>query len=261
MNLDYIEKGQGETVLLLHSTAAGNKQWRKLIELLSSSYRVLAPNLYGYGTTSSWSQSHPQTLTDHVALLEKILVDEPKINIIGHSFGGSVAMMAAKIHKPKVNKLILIEPNPFYLLSNDEESEGYKEAVALCDVIKRNGNKGTWNLAAEYFADYWNGSGSWEGMDSERQDKFISAIKPNYHEWDCVMNETISIEEWKHGLPTNTTVLMSEYTVQSIKGINSLFQSKIPDWSYVNYSDGGHMAPLTHANIINPLIEKVLKSK
>ena len=27
--LDYIEKGQGETVLLLHSTAAGNKQWRK----------------------------------------------------------------------------------------------------------------------------------------------------------------------------------------------------------------------------------------
>ena len=261
MNLDYIEKGKGETVLLLHSTAAGNKQWRKLIELLSSSYHVLAPNLYGYGTTSSWSQSHPQTLADHVALLEIILVDEPKINIIGHSFGGSVAMMAAKIHKPKVNKLILIEPNPFYLLSNNKESEGYKEAVVLCDVIKRNGNKGTWNLAAEYFADYWNGSGSWEGMDSERQDKFIAAIKPNYHEWDCVMNESISIEEWKHDLPTNTTVLMSEYTVQSIKGINNLFQSKIPHWSYVNYSDGGHMAPLTHANIINPLIEKILKSK
>ena len=82
MNLDYIEKGRGEIVLLLHSTAAGNKQWRKLIELLSSSYRVLAPNLYGYGSTSAWSQPHPQTLADHVALLERILVDKPKINII-----------------------------------------------------------------------------------------------------------------------------------------------------------------------------------
>ena len=261
MNLDYIEKGRGETVLLLHSTAAGNKQWRKLIELLSSSYRVLAPNLYGYGSTSAWSQPHPQTLADHVALLERFLVDKPKINIIGHSFGGSVAMMAAKIHKPKVNKLILIEPNPFYLLSNNKESEGYKEAVALCDLIKQNGDKGTWNIAAEYFADYWNGTGNWEGMNSERQDKFISALKPNYHEWDCVMNEKISIEEWKHGLPANTTVLMSEDTVQSIKGINSLLKSKIPDWSYVNYGDGGHMAPLTHTHIINPLIEKVLKSK
>ena len=93
--LDYIEKGQGETVLLLHSTAAGNKQWRKLIELLSSSYRILAPNLYGYGTTPSWSKPNRQTLADHVSLLEGILADEPKINIVGHSFGGSVAMMAA----------------------------------------------------------------------------------------------------------------------------------------------------------------------
>ena len=78
--LDYIEKGQGETVLLLHSTAAGNKQWRKLIELLSSSYRILAPNLYGYGTTPSWSKPNRQTLADHVSLLEGILADEPKIN-------------------------------------------------------------------------------------------------------------------------------------------------------------------------------------
>ena len=259
MKLDYIEKGQGETVLLLHSTAAGNKQWRKLIELLSSSYRILAPNLYGYGTTPSWSQPKRQTLADHVSLLEGILADEPKINIVGHSFGGSVAMMAAKIHKPKVNKLILIEPNPFYLLSNNKDSDGYKEAVALCDVIKRNGDKGTWNIAAQYFADYWNGNGSWEEMDSERRSKYISALKPNYHEWD-LMNETVSIEEWKHSLPTNTTVLMSEDTVQSIKDINSLFKSKIPEWRYIKYSEGGHMAPLTHAHIINPLIEKVLKS-
>ena len=63
-------------------------------------------------------------------------------------------------------------------------------------------------------------------MDRERQDKFISALKPNYHEWDCVMNETISIKEWKHSLATNTTVLMSEDTVQSIKDINSLFKLK-----------------------------------
>ena len=67
MNLDYIEKGQGEPVLLLHSTAAGNKQWRKLIEILSSNYHVIAPNLYGYGATSAWSKPHPQKLTDHVS--------------------------------------------------------------------------------------------------------------------------------------------------------------------------------------------------
>ena len=33
--VDYIERGEGNTVILLHSTAAGNKQWRKLIDTLS----------------------------------------------------------------------------------------------------------------------------------------------------------------------------------------------------------------------------------
>ena len=49
-SVDYIEEGVGETVLL-HSTAAGNKQWKKLISELSLSFKLIAPNLFGYGTT------------------------------------------------------------------------------------------------------------------------------------------------------------------------------------------------------------------
>ena len=45
--VDYIERGEGKTVILLHSTAAGNKQWRKLIDTLSLKFRVVALNLYG----------------------------------------------------------------------------------------------------------------------------------------------------------------------------------------------------------------------
>ena len=44
--VDYLEHGEGKTVILLHSTAAGNKQWRKLIDTLSPKFRVVAPNLY-----------------------------------------------------------------------------------------------------------------------------------------------------------------------------------------------------------------------
>ena len=36
--LDYLEQGSGDAVFLLHSTAAGNKQWRKLIDELSSHF-------------------------------------------------------------------------------------------------------------------------------------------------------------------------------------------------------------------------------
>ncbi len=68
-SVDYIEEGQGETVLLSHSTAAGNKQWKKLIAELSPSFKVIAPNLFGYWTTPEWRSDQRQKLSDHVDLL------------------------------------------------------------------------------------------------------------------------------------------------------------------------------------------------
>ena len=51
-SIDYVEAGQGPTVLLLHSSVSGNRQWRALMTALSDRYHVIAPNLIGYGQTS-----------------------------------------------------------------------------------------------------------------------------------------------------------------------------------------------------------------
>ncbi len=51
---DYIERGSGHTIILLHSKAARNKQWTKLIEFLCEDYHLVAPNLFGYGATDAW---------------------------------------------------------------------------------------------------------------------------------------------------------------------------------------------------------------
>ena len=255
---DYIEKGEGEIVLLLHSTAAGNKQWKKLIEELSPSFKLIAPNLFGYGTTPEWKSDQQQKLSDHVDLLNRFFNMTDKLSVIGHSFGGSVAMMAARRFPKKINRLILIEPNPFYLLASHSLHNAYQEAKLLRDIIKVNGAAGQWESAAAYFADYWNGSGAWDSLDPQRSDKFIRAIKPNFHEWDCVMNETVSIAEWKSNLPENTEFLFSDQTVKSISALAYLFQNHIPEWSYRVYTGAGHMAPLTHPQIINPILEKIL---
>ena len=61
MKTDFIEDGKGNVVLLIHSTAAGNKQWRKLIEYLSPNNRVLAPNLFGYGASPKWPGKRDQS--------------------------------------------------------------------------------------------------------------------------------------------------------------------------------------------------------
>ena len=258
MKVDFIEDGQGSAVLLIHSTVAGNKQWRKLIEYLSPDYRILAPNLFGYGTTPEWFKNRHQTLIDQVDLLAEFFEQNESISIVGHSFGGSVAMMAAKKFPEKIKKLILVEPNPFYLLEHHSDHDSYQEALNLRDIIKTNAHKETWVQAAEKFSDYWNGSGTWKQMDGLRREKFAEALKPNFHEFDCVINETTSLEEWRDILPQNTHVLFSEQTVNSIRKIVTIFEETMPNWIFHSYSEGTHMAPLTHPNIVNPIIHKIL---
>ena len=104
--LDYLEQGSGDAVLLLHSSVAGNKQWRKLIDELSPHFKVIAPNLIGYGSTPHWTKKRLQTLNDQVGLLDVVFQRYEKLSIVGHSFGGSVAMMAAKNYPKKVKDLI-----------------------------------------------------------------------------------------------------------------------------------------------------------
>ena len=258
MKVDFIEDGHGSAVLLIHSTVAGNKQWRKLVEYLSPDYRVLAPNLFGYGTTPEWSKNRHQTLIDQADLLADFFEQNESISIVGHSFGGSVAMMAAKKYPSKIKKLILVEPNPFYLLEHHSDHDSYQEALNLRDIIKTNAHKETWVQAAEKFADYWNGSGTWKQMDGLRREKFAEALKPNFHEFDCVINETTSLEEWRDILPQNTHILFSEQTVNSIRKIVTIFEETMPNWIFHSYSEGTHMAPLTHPNIVNPIIHKIL---
>ena len=78
--LDYLEQGSGDAVFLLHSTAAGNKQWRKLIDELSPHFKVIAPNLIGYGSTPHWTEQRLQTLNDQVALLDVVFQRYEKLS-------------------------------------------------------------------------------------------------------------------------------------------------------------------------------------
>ena len=80
--LDYLEQGSGDAVLLLHSSVAGNKQWRKLIDELSPHFKVIAPNLIGYGSTPHWTKKRLQTLNDQVALLDVVFQRYEKLSIV-----------------------------------------------------------------------------------------------------------------------------------------------------------------------------------
>ena len=260
--VDFLEAGSsGPVVMLVHSSASGARQWRRLMDELKDQFRVRAVNLFGYGETPPWPGSATQSLDDQAQLVEAALPrDADEIHLVGHSFGACVAMKAAARLDGRIAKLVLLEANPFSLLAQGRRDEAFAEAIALCNCVKAFGARGEWAAAAERFADYWGGAGSWRAMPAGRRAAFADAIKPNVFEWDAVLAEATSVEQWGAQLPADTLAIYDPHTVLPVREIAAILRWSCRSWTYQEVPGTGHMAPLTHPEVINPLVGAFLRA-
>ena len=82
------------------------------------------------------------------------------------------------------------------------------------------------------FADYWNGAGTWREMSPDRRIAFSEALKPNFFEWDAVMNDTTPVEEWASPTAGGDAVGIRSCTVLPIREITALLRRSCPGWAY-----------------------------
>jgi pimeloyl-ACP methyl ester carboxylesterase len=255
--VEVIEAGTGPLVVLVHSSVAGARQWRRLMADLEDRYHLIAVNLYGYGGTPPWTAERKQTLADQADLVLAAVADPGPVRLIGHSFGGTVAMKAAAALGPRARQLILFEPNPFPLLAQHGHLEAFAEVADLRDVVRHAGVSGDWSTASQRFADYWGGAGTWQAMADERRATFMGALPPVVHEWDAVMDGT-PLEVWARVLPADTVVIATEHAVRPIREIVALMRAAGAPWRFEQVAGAGHMAPLTRPDLVNPLLAALL---
>lgn len=103
-----VGEGNPETVLLLHGLAGSSKTWDAVIPLLAEHYDVIAPDLLGHGESAKPMGDYSlgafaSGLRDFLAVL-----DVPSVTIVGHSFGGGVAMQLAYQHPHLADRLVLV---------------------------------------------------------------------------------------------------------------------------------------------------------
>jgi pimeloyl-ACP methyl ester carboxylesterase len=258
LRIDHTDDGQGRPVILIHSSVSANRQWRALTEVLKDRYRVLAINLFGYGETTAWPDTSAQSLYAQAQLVLALCEElGAPIHLVGHSFGASVALKAASLLGPRVGSLVLLEPNPFYLLKQNGRVQAFLESRALRDHVKCFGSLGDWPKVAERFAEYWLGDGSWSAMPEKRRSAFADSLPPNFYEWDAVMDEETTVEEWK-ALTARTLVVSDATTRLPIREIVDIFAKACPHWLFHTIPEGGHMAPLTRPELINPIVRRFL---
>lgn len=257
-DVDVAEAGAGPAVLLLHSSAAGNRQWRKLVEERAAQNRLMAVNLFGYGATSNWPNERSMTLDDQVNIVTAVahFADDP-ITLIGHSLGGAIACATAHRLGDRLCALIAFEPILFYLLRQMGETEAYAEIDKVRRTYNELAGKNDWDGVGRHFVDYWGGHGAWESMSDERRFRALQLLPPVVHEWAMVGTDGPSIDHWKE-IKAPVHILYAADTRLPTRKIAELLRREIPHWHFHEIPTGGHLAPISRPDLVNPVMAKIL---
>jgi pimeloyl-ACP methyl ester carboxylesterase len=260
----YFEAGSGETVLLLHATASDGGQWRSLAEMLGGDCRPLAPDLYGYGETDSWPGSGPFTLAAEVALAEAVLPSGGgKFHLVGHSYGGAVALQFAMRQPGRLLSLVLIEPVAFHLLCDDTPSSRrlFLEAIEIATLVWRATASGDYRSGMVGFIDYWNGPGSWMRLKPEVQAALARRVPKVALDFRAVTMESTPLAAYRR-IAVPTLVLRGSESPGPTRRIAELLAERLPQGHLRTIEGAGHMLPLTHKDAVNAAIaEHLLRSR
>lgn len=111
LNINYIEEGSGDTVVLLHGWGSNITLFDSMVKLLSQKYRVIAPDMPGFGASDE--PKEPWNVDNYVDFVIKFLknFDVTKAVFLGHSFGGRVIIkMFERASLPfEITKIILAD--------------------------------------------------------------------------------------------------------------------------------------------------------
>jgi pimeloyl-ACP methyl ester carboxylesterase len=104
----YRRGGDGEVVLLIHGLAGSSRTWRAVQPTLARTHDVIAPDLLGHGESAKPMGDYSlgafaSGLRDLLAVL-----DVQSATVVGHSFGGGVAMQLAYQHPELCDRLVLV---------------------------------------------------------------------------------------------------------------------------------------------------------
>jgi len=110
LEINFKIDGEGEPFLILHGWGRGSDSWIEVQKLITGQgYKVIIPDFPGFG--KSCPPSKAWSLDDYVEWLKSFLDNlvAEKFFLLGHSFGGRVAIKFAAKYPEKISKLILYE--------------------------------------------------------------------------------------------------------------------------------------------------------
>jgi pimeloyl-ACP methyl ester carboxylesterase len=104
----YVKRGSGPALLLLHGLGCHHETWLPVLDSLARRYTVIAPDLLGHGRSDKPRADYSLGAFANGMRDLLTVLDVDKVTVVGHSFGGGVAMQFAYQFPERTERLVLV---------------------------------------------------------------------------------------------------------------------------------------------------------
>lgn len=251
-----LETMDSAPVVALHGSAGSPRQWQALKLSMNGRRQVISPDVPGYGETPR-AVVPIATMMDAEAaiILQQIMEIGHPVHLVGHSYGGAIALKMAMRAPSMFASLTVIEPAMFHLLNQGSAKDRklYRQITSVAGMVSAAIADGSPGAGMERFVDFWNGRGSYAGYSPYMQCKLAQQVGQVAANFATGMAQDWNLDACrKISCPTMAIMGLESRTVA--QRVTEMVAHSIPDMQMAMIAEAGHMVPFTHSGIVNRLI-------
>jgi pimeloyl-ACP methyl ester carboxylesterase len=192
-HFDYDEQGTGPTLVLLPGSCSTGAAWRPVIAAWNGRFRTVTTSLLGYGGTAERRTAHDASMRHETEIVEAVIRRAGgRVHLVGHSFGGAVALAVALVGRAPLASLTILEAPVGEFLREAGERRHHDAFQRMKDGYFAAFERGETNAIATMI-DFYSGPGTFASWPEKARAYAVQTTPVNILDWASAYGSGLSL--------------------------------------------------------------------
>ncbi len=263
MNIDnyYKQQGSGPPIVFIHGSFASTSTWNGMIDVLGETHHCISIKLPGHcGMPDPQDFSSP-TMETELAVVESVvnkLVGSEPVHLVGHSYGGVVALAQALKGNLALNQLTLFEPVAVWIFEAAKDAMMSKQVEQFLQRYRHDVSQQVPHVCGQGI-DFWGGEGAFETLPDFIKDSMDLMVSNNIRHWDIADTVNVNLADVQKITTPTRLVSGSQSSVVAHAIINHL-DEQLPNSKKYIVESASHFLVTSHAGECANVLQNPLTS-